>query len=152
MAKEEQNQEPETLLQTVKSNLKTIGWAIVIAGIIRSLLFEPFHIPSSSMKDTLLIGDYIIVSKSSYGYSKYSFPFAMLPFKGRVLSKQPERGDVAVFRLPSNPRINYIKRIVGVPGDEIQMVNGQLYLNHSPIPKIYDSDSVGERGKIKKYK
>lgn len=116
-------------LETVKSNLKTIAWAVVIAGIIRSLLFEPFHIPSSSMKDTLLTGDFIIVSKSSYGYSKYSFPFAMFPFKGRVFSEKPERGDVSVFRLPSNPRINYIKRLIGLPGDTIQIVNGELYLN-----------------------
>ena len=139
IVKEHKAKVTETLWQTIKSNLKTICWAIVIAGIIRSLMFEPFHIPSSSMKDTLLIGDFIIVSKSSYGYSKYSFPFAMLPIKERILAKKPQRGDVVVFRLPSNPKINYIKRLIGIPGDKIEVVNGKIYLNDKLVSREFDS-------------
>ena len=116
---------PETKFEFIKT--------IVIAGALalgfRSLLFEPFNIPSGSMIPTLLVGDYLFVSKYSYGYSRYSFPFGMAPFDGRIFETPPERGDVAVFRQPQNESIAFIKRIVGLPGDRIQVVNGVLRIN-----------------------
>ena len=125
--------------------IKTLAIALLLAGIIRSFLFEPFHIPSSSMKPTLLIGDYLFVSKYSYGYSKYSFPFGLNLFSGRFWQRnQPKRGDVVVFRLPSEPSINYIKRIIGLPGDKIRVENGNLYINDEKIKKVYDGSFVEE--------
>lgn len=118
--------------------LKTLAAAIICATIVRSFFFEPFHIPSSSMKPTLLIGDYIFVSKFSYGYSRYSFPFGIKFFEGRLWYSAPKRGDVAVFRLPSNPSINYVKRIIGLPGDAIQVREGTLYINNKRIEKVSD--------------
>ena len=109
--------------------VKTAFWAVLLAMIIRSVLFEPFNIPSGSMKPNLLVGDYLFVSKYSYGYSRYSFPFGIVPIDGRVWDTAPERGDVVVFRLPSDTRIDYIKRVIGLPGDTVQVRNGQLYLN-----------------------
>ena len=124
------------------SFIKTLMAAIVAAAIVRSVLFEPFHIPSSSMKPGLLIGDYIFVSKYSYGYSKYSFPLSLNLFSGRIFKETPKRGDVAVFRLPSDTSINYIKRVIGLPGDTIQVKSGQLYINQQPIEKIYQGEFV----------
>lgn len=121
---------------------KTLITALICAGIVRSFFFEPFHIPSSSMKPGLLIGDYIFVSKYSYGYSRYSFPFGFKFFAGRIWETKPERGDVVVFRLPSNPSINYVKRLIGLPGDKIQMVNGTLYINGLEVDKISDGDFI----------
>jgi signal peptidase I len=118
--------------------VKTLVIALVCAGIVRSIFFEPFHIPSSSMKPTLLIGDYIFVSKYSYGYSRYSFPFGFNFFEGRIFRNVPKRGDVAVFRLPSDPSINYVKRIIGLPNDEIQIREGVLYINNEKIVKTAD--------------
>lgn len=120
------------------SFFKTLILALICAGIIRSLWFEPFHIPSGSMKPGLLEGDYIIVTKYSYGYSRYSFPFGFDIFDDRVWFEESEvkRGDAAVFRLPSNPSINYIKRIVGLPGDEIQVRSGVLYVNNQEVKKV----------------
>ena len=120
------------------SFFKTLILALICAGIIRSLWFEPFHIPSGSMKPGLLEGDYIIVTKYSYGYSRYSFPFGFNIFDDRVWFEESEvkRGDAAVFRLPSNPSINYIKRIVGLPGDEIQVRSGVLYVNNQEVKKV----------------
>lgn len=128
---------------------KTLITALVCAGIIRSLFFEPFHIPSSSMKPGLLIGDYIFVSKYSYGYSRYSFPFGFNIFSGRIFETKPQRGDVVVFRLPSNPSVNYVKRLIGLPGDKIQMRDGVLYINEIEVQKIpngtfYDADSISD--------
>ena len=102
--------EEEKSTNVFLDNLKVFSEAVIIALIIRSFVFEPFHIPSGSMKDGLLEGDFIFVTKYSYGYSKYSFPLAIIPFKDRIFNKEPERGEVIVFRLPSNPSINYIKR------------------------------------------
>ncbi len=119
---------------------RTLIYAVLLALVFRSLAFEPFHIPSSSMKDTLLIGDYVFVSKYSYGYSRYSFPFGLPLFDGRVMQSQPERGDIAVFRLPANPRVDFIKRIVGLPGDTIQVKEGVLYLNGAPARRKYVGD------------
>lgn len=124
--------------EDVKSFFKTLILALLCAGIVRSFFYEPFHIPSSSMKPNLLIGDYIFVSKYSYGYSKYSFPFSFDLFSGRIGKKdRPKRGDVFVFRLPSEPSINYIKRVIGLPGDEVQVINGQVFINGGKIEKNY---------------
>lgn len=132
--------------ETKMGFFKTLIIALLCAGFVRSIFFEPFHIPSSSMKPTLLIGDYIFVAKYSYGYSRYSFPFGFNFFEGRVWKTQPQRGDVAVFRLPTDPSINYVKRIIGLPGDRVQMQNGKLYINEEEVKKIadgifYDEDS-----------
>ena len=114
--------------------LKTIFYAVIIAVIFRSLFFEPYNIPSGSMLPNLLIGDYLFVSKYSYGYSRYSFPFGIVPLpENRVFSSEPKRGDVAVFKLPSNTNINYIKRVMGLPGDKIQMKSGKLFINGSLV-------------------
>lgn len=122
---------------------KTLITALIFAGLIRSFWFEPFHIPSGSMKPNLLIGDYIIVSKYSYGYSKYSFPFAPDLFDGRIFfSNKPKRGDVVVFRYPPDPSINYVKRLIGLPGDEIQMRGGFLYINNKKIAKKPDGEFI----------
>lgn len=121
---------------------KTFLWALLFATIIRSIAYEPFHIPSSSMYPNLLIGDYIFVNKFSYGYSKYSFPLNLNIFKGRILDSKPSRGDIIVFRLPSDPSINYIKRLIGLPGDKIQMINGVLYINDQEIVKLYQGESL----------
>jgi signal peptidase I len=115
--------------------LKTIIIAGLIALAFRSLLFEPFNIPSGSMRPTLLVGDYLFVSKYSYGYSRYSFPLGLLPFSGRFLGAEPERGDVAVFRQPTNDNISFIKRVLGLPGDRIQVREGILYINDIQIER-----------------
>lgn len=125
--------------ETKSDFFKTLLIALLLAGLVRSFLFEPFHIPSSSMKPNLLIGDYLFVAKYSYGYSRYSFPFGLDLFEGRFWQKnKPQRGDVAVFRLPSNPSINYIKRIIGLPGDEIQVQDGVVFINGEEIKKTAD--------------
>ena len=115
--------------------IRTVFWAVIIAIIFRSLLFEPYNIPSGSMLPNLLVGDYLFVSKYSYGYSRYSFPFGLVPIPSRVLSGNPERGDVVVFKLPSDTSINYIKRLIGLPGDKIQMKNGRLFLNEKVVER-----------------
>jgi signal peptidase I len=129
--------------------VKTLIIALVCAGFVRSFFFEPFHIPSSSMKPNLLIGDYIFVSKYSYGYSRYSFPLGINFFSGRVLKSTPKRGDVVVFRLPSQPSVNYVKRLIGFPGDKIQVINGVVFINEQEVAKtpngvFVDSDSEVE--------
>lgn len=113
--------------------IKTVVYALLIAVVIRTFLYQPFNIPSSSMEDTLLIGDYLFVSKFSYGYSKHSFPWSPNLFSGRAWSGQAERGDVVVFRLPARPWEDYIKRVIGVPGDRIQMIEGVLHINGAPV-------------------
>jgi signal peptidase I len=118
-----------------KGFVKDFTLIIFFAFTFRSLILEPFHIPSSSMKPNLLIHDYIIVSKMSYGYGRYSLPFGLDLFSDRIFGSLPERGDVAVFRKPTNTNINYIKRIIGLPGDEIQIINGQILINNIKIPK-----------------
>ena len=112
----------------IVETIKTIVYALLIAGVFRTLFFQPFWIPSGSMKDTLLIGDFLFVNKMSYGYSRYSCPFAMCPFSGRILGNSPERGDVVVFRHPVTGA-DFIKRVVGLPGDRVQVKNGVLFLN-----------------------
>ena len=117
------------ILETVK----TIVYALLIAGVFRTLFFQPFWIPSGSMKDTLLIGDFLFVNKMAYGYSRHSCPFSLCPFSGRLLFSEPERGDVVVFRHPVNGA-DFIKRLIGLPGDRVQFVGGQIILNGSPLP------------------
>ena len=116
-------------------NTKTIFYALIIAIIIRSFFIQPFYIPSSSMEPNLLIGDRLFVTKYSYGYSKHSFPFSPPVFDGRLFSRTPEIGDVVVFKTPADNRTDYIKRLIGLPGDKIQFINGNLFLNNSEILK-----------------
>lgn len=112
--------------------VKTIVYALLLAGLIRTLIFQPFWIPSGSMKDTLLIGDFLFVNKFAYGFSQYSCPFSMCPGSGRIFGSEPERGDVIVFRHPTNGT-DYIKRLIGLPGDRIQMNDGVLSINGTPV-------------------
>lgn len=114
---------------------KTAFIAILLAVLIRTFLYEPFNIPSGSMKPTLLVGDYLFVSKPAYGYSRHSFPFSFAPLAGRVFEKTPERGDVIVFKLPTDTRIDYIKRVVGLPGETIQVKSGRLYINGTLVDR-----------------
>jgi signal peptidase I len=133
------------LLETVK----TVVYAVLIALVVRTIAYEPFNIPSGSMVPTLLTGDYLFVSKFSYGYSRYSLPFGLKLFSGRVylpFSHLPERGDVAVFKLPTDTSTDYIKRIVGLPGDHIQMRHGELYINDQLVPRRAADDYGYEEG------
>ena len=126
--------------------IKTIVIAGALALGFRSLLFEPFNIPSGSMIPTLLVGDYLFVSKYSYGYSRYSFPFGMAPFDGRVFETSPERGDVAVFRQPQNESVAFIKRIVGLPGDQIQVTDGILRINDVAVNRVRKGLAIASDG------
>ncbi|MEM7695108.1 MAG: signal peptidase I [Pseudomonadota bacterium] len=129
--------------------IKVIFQALLIALVIRTFLFQPFNIPSASMVETLLVGDYLFVSKYSYGYSQYSFPFGIVPIPGRVFGSEPERGDIAVFKLPRDNATDYIKRVVGLPGDRIQMIDGHLHINDRPVDReqIDDFVDVGLNGR-----
>ena len=118
------------LIYTVIDNLKTLLYALIIAVLLRSLFFQPFYIPSSSMEPTLLVGDRLFVSKYAYGYSKHSFPFSPPFYNKRILSNDPERGDLVVFKTPADNRTDYIKRLIGLPGDTIQFINGEIFLNN----------------------
>lgn len=122
--------------------VKIIVQALILALIVRTFLFQPFTIPSGSMKDTLLVGDYLFVSKYAYGYSRYSLPFSPDIFSGRIWAEPPTRGDVAVFKLPRDPSVDYIKRVIGLPGDRIQMIDGVLQINGTPVPKVKIDDYV----------
>ena len=125
-------------------NVKTIVYAGLIAVGIRTVAFEPFNIPSGSMIPTLLVGDYLFVSKYSYGYSRYSLPFAPNLFSGRIFGRLPERGDVAVFKFPRDNQTDYIKRIVGLPGDRMQVRQGQLYINGTLAPRQPGGEFLAE--------
>ncbi len=122
--------------------IKTVVYAVLIALVVRTVAFEPFNIPSKSMVPTLLVGDYLFVSKYSYGYSKYSLPLSLPLFQGRILFHPPERGDVAVFKVPSDNRTDYIKRIIGLPGDRIQVIHRVLYINGNPVERKQVADYV----------
>jgi signal peptidase I len=137
--------------------VRILIYALLIALFERTLFFQPYNIPSGSMEDTLLVGDFLFVEKFSYGYSRYSLPWGrFLPGFGRVWAHVPQRGDVAVFALPTDPQRDFIKRIVGLPGDRVQMLHGVLYLNDRPIPKVRVADYVenenGYRHRIERYR
>ena len=121
--------------KAIKENIKTLFYALVIAVIIRSLFLQPFYIPSSSMEPTLLVGDRLFVTKYSYGYSKHSFPFSPPILNKRIMFSEPKRGDVVVFKTPADNRTDYIKRLIGLPGDNIQFIDSNLYINNSEILK-----------------
>ena len=123
------------MLNKIFDNLKTLLIALFIAVIIRSLFFQPFYIPSSSMEPTLLVGDRIFVSKYTYGYSKHSFPFSPPIIKNRIFYSKPEYGDLVVFKTPSDNRTDFIKRLIGFPGDEIQLKDGDLFVNNEIVLK-----------------
>jgi signal peptidase I len=127
---------------------KTVIYAGLIAIVIRTFLFQPFNIPSGSMENTLLIGDYLFVEKFAYGYSRYTFPFGGWPFgkylHGRFMGRDPQRGDVVVFKFPRDNSTDFIKRVIGLPGDHVQMKNDVLYLNGKPVPRERVGDYVGE--------
>jgi signal peptidase I len=114
--------------KSIVSNLKALFWALIIAGFIRSFIVEPFKIPSGSMKPNLLVGDFLFVSKWDYGYSRYSFPFGLPLFDGKLLEKSPKRGDIIVFKLPTKESINYVKRLVAMPGETIKISEGMIYV------------------------
>ena len=129
VAQETPHDPPLNAREELEEFFKTALIAVFLALCIRSFLYEPFNIPSGSMKPTLEIGDYLFVYKPSYGYSRYSFPFGMAPISGRIWEKEPTRGDVIVFKLPTNTSVDYIKRVVGMPGDKLQVTGGRLYIN-----------------------
>ncbi|MEM8914362.1 MAG: signal peptidase I [Pseudomonadota bacterium] len=121
-------------------NIRTIVYAVLIALVLRTFAFEPFNIPSGSMMPTLLTGDYLFVSKYSYGYSRYSLAFGLPLFNGRIWGGEPERGEVVVFRLPTDPKKDYIKRVIGLPGDRVQMRDGRLFINGEQVERQSVSD------------
>ena len=128
--------------ESLFDTLKTIVYAVLIAVLIRSLFFEPFRIPSGSMYPTLEVGDYLFVSKYSYGYSKHSFPFSLAPIKGRLFEKMPKRGDIVVFKYPKDNRTDFIKRVIGLPGDKIQVSRGRLYINDKEIEREFKGEKI----------
>ncbi len=134
----------------IGETVRVIIQALILALVVRTFLFQPFNIPSGSMMSTLLIGDYLFVSKYSYGYSRYSFPFSLPPFDGRIWGEQPDRGDVVVFKLPRDNKTDYIKRVIGLPGDKIQVRNGILYINGEEVKRerVDDFVQADENGHI----
>jgi len=137
--------------------VSVIFQALILALVIRTLLFQPFSIPSGSMRPTLLEGDYLFVTKWAYGYSHHSLPFSPPLFSGRIWSAEPQRGDVVVFKFPPNPSVDYIKRVIGLPGDHIQVKAGQIILNNVPVPRektgqIDNPDITEEQGPIDVYR
>ena len=138
------------------SNLKSIGLAVFIALLIRSFVAEPFNIPSGSMKPNLLVGDFIFVTKWSYGYSKHSLPFSIPLIPKKIFSNIPNRGDIVVFKTPEDNRTDYIKRVIGLPGDKIRVTNGEIYLNENKILRkklndFIDNDKNAFIKRIRKY-
>ena len=124
-------------------NREIIAQALILAMVVRVFFYQPFNIPSGSMKQTLLVGDYLFVSKMAYGYSRYSFPWGVIPFDGRVFASQPKRGDVVVFRLPRDTSTDYIKRVIGLPGDRIEVRNGIVYINGQAAPQTPAGEYLG---------
>lgn len=138
----------------IGETIKVIVQALLLALVLRTLIVQPFSIPSGSMKGTLLVGDYLFVSKYSYGYSKYSVPFGLIPFSGRILEGKPERGDIAVFRLPTDTSTDYIKRVIGLPGDVVQMKDGILHINGTAVKreKVADFTEEGRSSSVDQYR
>lgn len=124
--------------------VKIVVHALILALVVRTFAFQPFNIPSGSMMETLLVGDYLFVSKYAYGYSSHSFPYSIVPFKGRIFASEPKRGDIAVFKLPRDNSTDYIKRVIGLPGETVQVLNGLLYINGKPVQKEPDGEFVGD--------
>jgi signal peptidase I len=142
---------------SVKESVKVGVQALLIAVVVRTLLFQPFNIPSGSLVPTLLIGDYLFVSKYSYGYSKHSIPFSPPLFNGRIWAAEPKRGDIAVFKLPKDNSTDYIKRVIGLPGDRIQVIEGVLNINGQAVKRerIADystTDAFGQATKVPQYR
>lgn len=153
MDAEMENLEKTSLLDSFFDVAKVVALAVMIALFIRVFAFQPFNIPSGSMKSTLLVGDYLFISKFNYGYSRYSFPFDMKLFKGRLFGAAPARGDVAVFNYQN---VDYIKRVIGLPGDHVQMKEGRLYLNDKPLARklakpFITEDYYGHQRSVKRY-
>lgn len=140
----------ESLVDTIK----TLIYAVIIAILIRTTLFEPFKIPSGSMYPTLYVGDYLFVSKYTYGYSKHSMPFSLPLFDGRIWADKPNRGDVIVFKLPQDNRTDYIKRVIGLPGDKVKLKNGRLYINGAMVEREAMEDFVirDKNGNAERYR
>ncbi len=140
----------ESLVDTIK----TIIYAVLIAMVIRTFMFEPFKIPSGSMYSTLHVGDFLFVSKYTYGYSKYSLPFSLPLFDGRIWADAPARGDVVVFRNPQDNKTDFIKRVIGLPGDKIKLENGRLYINDKLVEREQIEDFVlrDEYGNVERYR
>lgn len=137
--------------------VRTVVYAVLIAVVIRTVAYEPFNIPSGSMLSTLLIGDYVFVSKFAYGYSRHSMPFSPPVFSGRILAAEPERGDVIVFKLPTDNATDYIKRLIGLPGDEIQMIRGILHINGVAVKRervddFVNTDNLGYAPTVPRYR
>ena len=138
--------------------VRVVIHALIIAVVIRTFLFQPFNIPSGSMKATLLVGDYLFVSKYSYGYSHFSLPLSPNLFSGRIGDfAKPDRGDIVVFRLPKEDSTDYIKRVIGLPGDAIQMIDGILNINGKPVPReriddFVDEDEGGRATRVRRWK
>jgi signal peptidase I len=130
----------------IVETLKTLVYAVLIALVVRTVAFEPFNIPSGSMIPTLLVGDYLFVSKFSYGYSRYSLPLGLPLFPGRILFRPPRRGDVVVFKLPTDNSTDYIKRVIGLPGETIQMKAGRLFINGAEVPRKRIADFLYPEG------
>ena len=135
-----------------RETARIVVHALLLALIVRVFFYQPFNIPSGSMKSTLLVGDYLFVSKLSYGYSRYSFPYGMPLFNGRWFASDPKRGDVVVFKLPKDNSTDYIKRLIGLPGDEISMRNGVLFINGQAVPKkpVDDFTTIEDDGPARK--
>ena len=134
----------KNLKSSLVNNLKALFWALLIAGIIRTFAIEPFKIPSGSMKPNLLVGDFLFVSKWNYGYSKYSFPFGLAPFSGKIFEKNPERGDIIVFKLPGQENINYVKRLLGLPGETIKVMDGLVYIKKNNSEKFEKLNQISD--------
>ena len=141
----------------IAETVRVIFHALIIALIIRTFLFQPFNIPSGSMKETLLVGDYLFVSKYTYGYSRYSIPFSPPLFSGRIWEGTPVRGDIVVFRLPKDDSTDYIKRVIGLPGDRIQMLEGVLHINGEPVKRervedFIENEEGGRTTRVKRWR
>jgi signal peptidase I len=133
----------------VKETVLSAVWALIIAFAVRAFFYQPFNIPSGSMKSTLLVGDYLFVSKLAYGYSRYSFPGGIIPFDGRIFATEPKRGDVAVFKLPRDNSTDYVKRVIGLPGDEILVRDGIVVVNGEALPQKPAGAYVGPEEEVK---
>jgi len=137
----------------IGETIRTVLYAVAIAVALRTIVYEPFNIPSESMLPTLWVGDYLFVAKYAYGYSRHSLPLSLPLIRGRIFERVPERGDVAVFKLPRDGSTDYIKRIIGLPGDRLQMMNGQLFINANPVGRVRSEDFVypDRNGNITRY-